>query len=348
MTFLPTPAPPGTAPLPPARGPFGEAVVGALTRPPGSGLALPDPTGCDLLTDDDAQLALTCLQELSYRSFAGVDDRWETDGDLLAARVDLEDAFVARIVDEVGAPRRCTPADALDTVRELATGTGPSLSAEMLAHGTLARFREFCIHRSAYQLKEADPHTWLIPRLHGRGKGAVVQVQVDEYGTGAPGESHAELFATTMRALGLDDRYGAYLDALPAPTLATGNLVSLFGLRREFRGAGVGHLALFETTSVAPMRRYAATLDRLGIDAAARRFYDVHVVADEDHGRIAVEEMVPGFLAAEPGQAGMVRFGARALDLVESRFAGMLRAAWDRDGHALLGLVPSQLPVRAA
>lgn len=346
LELLPTAAAP--PPLPPARGPVSQAVVAALVRPPGTRLVLPDLTATDLLSDDDAQLALTCCQELSYRGFAGVDDDWETDADLLRARVALEDAFVARIADEVGAPTPCPPVAALDTLREIAAGAGPSLSAEMHAHGTLARFREFCIHRSAYQLKEADPHTWLIPRLRGPGKSAVVHVQLDEYGAGAPGESHAELFAVTMRALGLDDRYGAYLDALPAPTLATGNLVSLFGLRRRFRGAGVGHLALFETTSVVPMGRYAATLDRLGVDPSARRFYDVHVVADEDHGRLALEEMVPGFLATEPDQAGMVRFGARALGLVEARFAGMLRAAWARDGHALLGLVPSPLPVRAA
>lgn len=348
MSVSLAPAPPTAPHLPPARGPVSAAVVHALAHPPGSPLRLPPLTGHDLLADDDAQLALTCCQELSYRGFAGVDDDWESDADLLRARVALEDAFVARIAEEVGPPEPCTPEDALATLHELANGTGPSLSAAMLADGTHAQLREFCIHRSAYQLKEADPHTWLIPRLSGSAKRAVVHVQLDEYGRGVPGEAHAELFAVTMRALGLDDHYGAYLDALPAPTLATGNLVSLFGLRRRFRGAGIGHLALFETTSVAPMGRYAATLARLGVDPSAARFYDVHVIADEDHGRVAIEEMVPGFLAAEPGQAGMVRFGARALDLVESRFSGMLRTAWARGGHALLGLSPSQLPVRAA
>ena len=37
------------------------------------------------------------------------------------------------------------------------------------------------MHRSAYQLKEADPHTWAIPRLSGSVKAALVEV---EWGAG--------------------------------------------------------------------------------------------------------------------------------------------------------------------
>ena len=47
---------------------------------------------------------------------------------------------------------------------------------------------------------------------------------------------HSSLFRQTMEALGLDGRYGAYLDS-PGPTLATVNLMSLFGLHRRWRGA---------------------------------------------------------------------------------------------------------------
>ena len=48
---------------------------------------------------------------------------------------------------------------------------------------------------------------------------------------------HATLFADTMREIGLDDRYGTYLNAIPGVTLSTVNLVSLLGLhRRWYRG----------------------------------------------------------------------------------------------------------------
>ena len=59
--------------------------------------------------------------------------------------------------------------------------------------------------------------------------------------------------------------YGTYLDRLPGITLSTCNLVSLFGLHRRWRGALVGHLALFEMCSVGPMGRYQAALERFGL-----------------------------------------------------------------------------------
>ena len=81
---------------------------------------------------------------------------------------------------------------------------------------------------AAYQLKEADPHSWALPRLPaGPAKAAFVEIQADEYGNGGPGE-HAEC-SPRPRASARRPSYGAYLDRLPAPTLATANLMTLFG-----------------------------------------------------------------------------------------------------------------------
>ena len=56
----------------------------------------------------------------------------------------------------------------------------------MAKQGTLEQFREFVTLRSVYHLKEADPHTFAIPRLYGRTKAAMVEIQADEYGGGRP------------------------------------------------------------------------------------------------------------------------------------------------------------------
>ena len=316
------------AQLPAARGPVSEAVVDALRTTPGR-IVVPSVAGLDLLNDDDAQLALACCYELHYQSFENVDDRWEWEPGLLAVRGRLEQAFVERLQDEVGAPDRISPRAVVPALRELAQrDCGPSLSRFMETRGDLDQLREFCVHRSAYQLKEADPHTWMIPRLSGRAKAAAVAIQYDEYGGGSAAAMHSELFATTMRALGLDPRYGTYLDLLPASTLATGNLVTMFGLHRRWRAACVGHLALFEMTSVGPMGRYAAALERHGLGRSARRFYDVHVTADAWHEELARRELVEGFLEVEPSAGGTVLFGAKALTEVERRLADALLEAW--------------------
>jgi hypothetical protein len=335
--------------LPDARGPLTEALLDALRHEPGR-IRRPDTVASDFLHDDDAQLALSVCYELHYQSFAGVDSGWEWAPDLLALRAALEDCFARRLTDVIGPPPTASPVDAHDELQALAAGDGgPSLSQFMAERGELRHMREFCVHRSSYQLKEADPHTWMIPRLNGRAKAAAVAIQYDEYGAGAAGEMHAALFAETMRALDLDDTYGAYLDRLPGSTLATGNLVTMFGLHRRWRAACVGHLALFEMTSVGPMGRYAYALERLGVSRSARRFYDVHVAADAWHERIAQEELVAGLLEAEPGEAGRVIFGARALAEVERRMATRLLDAWAVDATSLRAPLPEAgVPTRDA
>lgn len=281
--------------------------------------------------NDDAALALYVMYELHYHGFAGVHDGWEWEPALLDARRTLERAFEHDLRDAVG------PVHSHDVVEELlrlAGKDGLSLSRWCLEHATARHMREFAIHRSAYQLKEADPHTWGIPRLRGRAKSALVEIQFDEYGGGQPGATHAELFAHTMQALGLDARYGAYLDAIPAVTLNTVNLISMLGLHRRFRGALVGHLALFEMCSVTPMQRYASTLRRLGIPDGTP-FYEVHVQADAEHALIALNDMASALARDEPELEADIVFGARALDTVEAAFATHLVDSWSAGRSSL-------------
>ena len=67
----------------------------------------------------------------------------------------------------------------------------PSLSKHLEREGTRAQLLEFVVHRSAYQLKEADPHSWALPRLSGAPKAAMVEIQADEYGGGRADRIHA-------------------------------------------------------------------------------------------------------------------------------------------------------------
>jgi hypothetical protein len=293
------------------------------------------PVAVDALSDDDLHLALYCCYELHYRGLARVDPEWEWDPGLLGFRAELEGALLQRLRDEID-PSACMGdvGSALDEL--IAAASGPSLSTFILEAGSLGQLQEFCIHRSAYQLKEADPHTFGIPRLWGEAKAAMVEIQYDEYGSGRAAGMHSTLFADTMTTLGLDSTYGAYLDKLPGPTLATVNLASMFALHRRWRAALVGHLAVFEMTSIAPMERYSRTLTRLGIGPEGRRFYDVHVAADARHGAIARDRMVAGLIETEPDLGQDLLFGAAAVLLVEDRFARHLLDAWSTGRSSLI------------
>ncbi len=292
----------------------------------------------DPLTDEDLQLALYACYELHYRGFDGVHPEWEWEPSLLRLRRRLERIFQDALLDAVGPPVGApAPQDFDLALRAIADGDdAPSLSRFIASRASREQMLEFLVHRSPYQLKEADPHSFAIPRLDGRPKAAIIEIQADEYGGGRADRIHAALFAKSMRAAGLDDAYGAYLDHVPGVTLATVNLMSLLGLHRRRRGAVCGHLALFEMTSSIPNRRYAAGLRRLGFDADATDFFDEHVVADAVHESIAAVDLAGGLVRQDPALAADVIWGARALVELEGRFARRLLDAWAQGRSSLL------------
>ena len=317
--------------LPSARGPVSATVISALCHDPHE-VAFP---ACDDV--EDLHLTLFVLYELSYRGWDGVSDEWEWHPDLVRLRGTLERDFLADLRDlaapygdEAGAGG--VPRKLIEMTNE---DSGPSLSKYLRGRATYQQFREFAMHRSVYHLREADPHTFAIPRLAGRPKAALIEIQMDEYGNGRVHRMHQELFRGTMTALGLDTTYGAYVEVVPAATLAVNNMMSMFGLHRRWRGALLGHLAAYEMTSTAPNRAYGNGLRRLGGDETATRFYDEHVEADAVHEQIAAHDMCGTFCAAEPERAADVLFGARCALAMDDRWAGDVLAAWEAGESSL-------------
>jgi hypothetical protein len=323
--------------LPEPRGPITCSLFQALLQAPGAPLAshLASLSG-DTLADDDLQLALYICYELHYSKLEGVDERWEWAPSLLSFRAMLETRFQAGL-DALISP--CPSEESLDVggslQRLVAADSGPSLSRYVETQASQQELLELVIHRSAYQLKEADPHSWAIPRLTGAPKVALLEVQADEYGGGSLARMHSVLFANTMDALGLDASYGHYISRLPGITLATVNLMSYFGLHRRLRGALVGHLAAFEMTSSIPNRRYSNGLRRLGHGPPATAFYDEHVEADAVHESIAAWDLAHGLARIEPVLAPDILMGARALLALDGRWARHLMDAWSEGETSL-------------
>jgi hypothetical protein len=325
--------------LPSPRGELSAALIEALGREPHDA-ALPAPSAsADPLADDDLQLSLYLLYELHYRDYEGVDPAWEWNGSLLALRAELERIYSDALADLVPAVPDVATDEVGATLFALAADDdSPSLSRFLETQGNSEQMLEFLIHKSAYQLKEADPHSWVIPRVSGDPKAALLEIQFDEYGGGKPHRIHARLYAEAMRAVGLDDAYGAYLDSIPGFTLAGNNLTSFLGLHRSRRGALVGHLAMFEIGSAIPSRRYGNAIRRLGLATSpeAVEFFDEHVEADSVHENIAAYDLAQRFAVENPDLADDLLFGARALLAVDGFFAERVMARWSAGESSLL------------
>ena len=321
--------------LPAPRGTLSASILDLLAGRPGA--PRPAALPADARTDDDLQLALYLCYELHYGGLDGVPDALEWSPQVQSFRRSLESAFTTALRSHIDVRPPRDGRRMVDQLRDVVRqDPGPSLARYLETEATTAQFAEFLLHRSAYHLKEADPFTWLIPRVHGRTKAALVQIQADEYGGGDASWMHSSLFADTMRAFGLDPDEGPLLDLIPGSTLAVTNLLSLFCLHRTTRGEGVGALALFEMTSCIPNRRYGNGMRRLGFGRDATRFFDEHVEADAVHEAIAATDLAET-LAREEGLWDEVLFGAHALQQTEALAAGALVDAWSADASSLLG-----------
>ncbi len=298
--------------LPDARGEVSDLVLGMLQHSrPGVVPPLPE----DVLTDGDVQLALWCLYELHHHGFVDVDPDREWDPDLLAVRRILEQEHLhalRRLTQEriEAGESRSAPLERMDVV--LAPGSGPSVAAHLHRDADTEQFRDHLRQRSVYHLKESDPHAFVVPRIDGRAKVALAELQYDEFGAGRPEALHSRLFADAMRACGLDDGYGAYVDEARPGTLAVNTTMSLFGLHRRWRGAAMGHLAAFESTSSLPSRRIASGARRLGLPEEVAHYYDEHVEADAVHEQLAVRDICATLVSEDPALLDDVLFGMAA------------------------------------
>jgi Iron-containing redox enzyme len=316
--------------LPVAVGPLSGAVLDVLSQRPlrrhlariEAPVGDSDPYGLDL------QLALYVCYELHYRGFAGVDARWEWNPSLLHLRGLLEESFLSAVQREVGQIDPDNPAT--DVMEELSVepvdGQGPSYY--LRDAGTWQQMREYFVHRSLYHLKEGDPHAWVIPRLIGQAKASFVAVEFDEYGGGRGNHVHQQLYADLMDAAGLNSTYLGYLDYIGAQALASVNLMSMFGLHRELRGAAIGHFASTEITSSPGSRRLVEALERMGAPQACGDFYREHVEADAVHEQVVRTDVVGDLVQREAQLDRDVVFGIRARDVVEDRLANHLMGCW--------------------
>ncbi|WP_433722830.1 iron-containing redox enzyme family protein [Nocardia sp. CA-129566] len=315
--------------LPQPRGEISAAIVDLLR---GAGDSVPrlgavDPYG------EDLHLALYTCYELHYHGFESVGDGWEWDPGLLRLRAEMESAFLDALHREVSGGDDIE-GELEQLLVEPVEGTG--VSAYLRDVGEWWQMREYFVQRSIYHHKEADPQAWVIPRLRGQAKASLVAVEFDEFGGGRGERVHAQLYVDLLAGAGLNPAYLHYLDFVPAPMLAVVNMMSLFGLHRQLRGASVGHFATVEIASPPGAQRMVDALRRLQADPACLRFYLEHIEADAVHEQVLRRDVIGDLLSRQPDLTASVVFGIQATNLLEDRFAEhVIERCW-AEGHSSL------------
>ena len=165
------------------------------------------------------------------------------------------------------------------------------------------------------------------PRLVGQAKASFVAVEFDEYGAGHGPNVDQQLFADLLTAAGLDATYLAYLEVVPAESLAVVNVMSMFGCIASFVVLPSGISLRRRSPRRRGSRRLVEALQRLAAPSECVAFYREHVEADAVHEQVVRNDVVTDLVRREPHLDRDVVFGIRAHGAVEDRLADAIMAS---------------------
>lgn len=318
---VPSPQAPAVSPmlpaLPPARGPISQGVVDFVT---GRGSEILDASSgvAGQPHDDDFHAALWMLNVLQVADFEDVDPQRVASLRMRTLHWYLEQTFEGQL-------RRLVPERPVDRLlphlHELIGRPGTTRGSSPQA------VRRRFLAKAPYLAWEADPHTLALARIEAPLKAALVDIQSGEYGLGHA-STHAQIYRGCLEALGT-----TVTDAVasaPACSLAFANSAWLFGRDRRMRGAAVGQLCLLELDSVDPCLREKGCWDAADLPAAARRWYDVHALADVEHAEVITEQLVPTIEQQTPWLSAEAAWGAEVTWVLQDCVA---RACSDGAAH---------------
>jgi hypothetical protein len=180
--------------------------------------------------------------------------------------------------------------------------------------------REYFVQRSVHRLKIDDAGAWATY--------AMTPAEFDRSVSGAPERTPSCRFADVLTAAGLDASYLHYLGEVTPEALALVNMMSMFGLHRNLRGAATGQVV---ATKITIRRSSAGLVDallRLGAPQPCVQFY-------RDHAGSPRRATVDGLLEREPELEPDVVLGIRAFEVLEERFASRLLTCWADGGSSL-------------
>lgn len=325
--------------LPHPRGPVSSTLVALLAGPPTSdpdlaaGVVLGDvwaPHDEDTpwwAAPNDIAVALVHLDELHRRGLIGVDEGWEGHPLLAAARWALA-APIRRGTDLLTEPTSASGCAVVRSILAMAGAPYSELPWSRLHEAD--RLNDAVVITALQRLRERDVAATLLPQLAGRPRAVLARVIAGD-GSGSTGRR--ETVGAVLRARGLRDRTGRYLDALPGTALWRLAVPSQLVTRRPTRGATLGWLAASDALAAAGRTVTGEALRAHGIDRASAERWDSRVVGHEGWPTFeAVERLVD----QEPRQAAGVLAGARSAVRATTAVESELDLLW-RSGERALG-----------
>ena len=257
------------------------------------------------------------------------------DGDVHDARLLAEEArFIADERAQVTASAATAPLDAAGFLRwfnaleHSGPGQGDPLFPWLARTATLQEMRWFLSQEAAGEAGFDDLLALTQVKLPTRAKLELARNYWDEMGRGNADGMHGRLLDRLVCSLALP----VSSDTTVAPALALGNLMVGLATRRAYAYHSLGALGVFEMTASGRVAQVSAGLQRLGISAADRRYFDLHAVLDRKHSVAWNNEVFATLVEDEPMTARWIAEGALMRLNAGARCFAAYRSALDVAG----------------
>lgn len=173
-------------------------------------------------------------------------------------------------------------------------------------HATLGEMRWFLKQEAAGEAGFEDLLAYTQVRLPTRAKLECARNFWDEMGHGKQGAMHGEMLKKMVECLDLRPS----IDTTVWESLALGNTMLGLAMSRRHAYHSIGALGVIELTAPSRVKKIAAGMRRLGLDARARAYFDLHAALDVSHARAWLAEVICPLIEADIQCARWIAEGA--------------------------------------
>jgi hypothetical protein len=193
-----------------------------------------------------------------------------------------------------------------EALRENGPGQNDPLFPWLARHASAAQMRWFLTQEVAGEAGFDDLVAMAQVKMAERPKLELARNYWDEMGRGKAGGMHGPMLA----------RLAAHLELPPGndhivwESLALGNLLVALAANRRYAYHALGALGAIELTAPTRAPSVNEGLDRLGVPAAARRYFALHATLDVKHSIAWNAEVLRPLVADDPENARALAEGA--------------------------------------
>jgi pyrroloquinoline quinone (PQQ) biosynthesis protein C len=210
-------------------------------------------------------------------------------------------------------------------------------------HATLEEMHWFLKQEAAGEAGFEDLLAYTQIRLPSRAKLECARNFWDEMGHGKLGAMHGEMLKKMVECLDLQPS----IDTTVWESLALGNTMLGLAMSRRYAYQSIGALGVIELTAPSRVKKIAAGMRRLGLDARARAYFDLHAALDVSHARAWIAEVIRPLIEADPQCARWIAEGAlmrlTSGEQCFNRYAAELLTGYDWEDESPSASAPASI-----